>query len=108
MSYTTLSIEDIDVPLSVLLAQAMCSPNGIDDDGEPKKNSFPWTWETPGGGALPEDGTILDTMVREIAEETELVLWAASTRVYRVTFLHKENWMAKYLAIAKTSENMKS
>jgi hypothetical protein len=47
-------------------------------------------------------------MVREIAEETELVLWAASSRVYRVTFLHKENWMAKYLAIAKTSENMKS
>jgi hypothetical protein len=25
MSYTTLSIEDIDVPLSVLLAQAMAS-----------------------------------------------------------------------------------
>ncbi len=69
MSYTTLSIEDIDIPLSVLLAQSngierlsgsaiilgfrpddpstphilLCqrSPNGIDDDGEPKKNSFP-------------------------------------------------------------------
>ncbi|KAJ5974822.1 hypothetical protein N7481_008529 [Penicillium waksmanii] len=136
MPYTTLSIEDIDIPLSALLAQSngiervsgsaiilgfrpndpstphilLCqrSPNGIDDDGEPKKNSFPWTWETPGGGALPEDGTILETIVRETAEETELALWAASSRVYRVTFFQKGNWMAKYLAIAKTSEKMKS
>jgi hypothetical protein len=47
-------------------------------------------------------------MVRETAEETELVLWAASSRVYRVAFFHKGNWMAKYLVIAKTSEKMKS
>jgi 8-oxo-dGTP pyrophosphatase MutT (NUDIX family) len=67
-------------------------------------NSFPGTWESPGGGALPEDRNILETMVRETAEETGLVLWAASNRVYCVTFRHKNIWMAKYLAIAETSE----
>ncbi|KAJ5974760.1 hypothetical protein N7481_008467 [Penicillium waksmanii] len=74
----------------ILLCQR--SPNGIDDDGEPKKNAFPWTWETPGGGALPEDGTILETMVRETAEETELVLWAASSRVYRREMKSQRLW----------------
>ncbi|KAJ5976514.1 hypothetical protein N7481_010221 [Penicillium waksmanii] len=132
MSFTTLSIEEVDVSLSALLAKSnniqrvsggaiilgfrlddpysphvlLCqrSPNGRDDDGEPKMNSFPGTWESPGGGALPEDRSILETMVRETAEETGLVLWAASNRVYCVTFRHKDIWMAKYLAIAETSE----
>lgn len=35
-------------------------------------DSFPGCWEGPGGASEPEDGTLLDGVVREVLEETGL------------------------------------
>lgn len=38
------------------------------------EDSFPSMYEIPGGGAEPEDQTLLDTVIRETLEETGLVV----------------------------------
>ncbi|KAK5807590.1 hypothetical protein VI817_001848 [Penicillium citrinum] len=95
-----------DDPSTVHVLLLERSPESKDDDGALKKNSFPYTWECPGGGAKLEDKTIPKTIVRETHEETGLKLQIASDRVYCVRFDHRGYRMAKYIAIATSREEI--
>lgn len=128
MSYKIVSIEEVKISLEALQKRTNCekisagvmifghcpgdplkphvlllqrSPESKDNAGELKKNSFPRTWESPGGGSNPEDGSAWAIAVRETAEETGLKLSSIFSRVYRIYFPHKGYQMEKYLFIAK-------
>ncbi|KAJ5100972.1 hypothetical protein N7456_007024 [Penicillium angulare] len=88
--------EDPSLPYILLCQRALI---GTDDNGYPKKNSWPNTWECPGGGFELQDRTLLHTMMREVYEEVGLEGWCVATRIYRTTFLHKGVPMAKYISI---------
>lgn len=134
MSFSIVRIEDVDIPFAELAKKnpdiyrfaagaiifgyssdhpgiphiLMCqrSPSGKDDNGNPKANSFPGCYEPNAGGHENKDYSIVSTMVREVQEETQLRVYAASHRVYRLFIPRKDYNMVKYMGIMKLREDM--
>lgn len=94
-------------PLSVYVLLCQRAPFGKDDNGKQKPNSWPFSWEPPGGGHEISDETILNTAKREAKEEVNLHGARVSRQVYRDSWIHKGTWMARYTFALEVHEQLK-
>ncbi|KAG6830741.1 hypothetical protein H0H87_007217 [Tephrocybe sp. NHM501043] len=62
------------VGVAIFSLQASSSPQLLLLQRSETEDSFPSMYEIPGGGSEPEDRTLLDTVIREVKEETGLVV----------------------------------
>ncbi|KAI5846852.1 NUDIX hydrolase domain-like protein [Tricharina praecox] len=68
-------------------------------------DSYPNLWEVPGGGADPEDTTLLDAVAREALEESGLVAATIVEFLGTVEFgTSRGNWCIKYNFLVDVEE----
>lgn len=67
-------------------------------------DSFPNRWEVPGGGTEPSDATLLDTVVREVREETGLSVVAITAELGWVEFVGRRGRGRKYDFVVEVGE----
>ncbi|KAF8542593.1 NUDIX hydrolase domain-like protein, partial [Trichophaea hybrida] len=67
-------------------------------------DSFPNRWEVPGGGTEPCDATLLDTVVREVREETGLEVVAVTHDLGVVEFVGRGGRGKKFSFVVEVVE----
>ncbi|KAJ5852780.1 uncharacterized protein N7529_012165 [Penicillium soppii] len=135
MGFSIIPVEEIDIPFVFLQAKQpdierfsastlvfLCDPResltlyvllcqrallGKDESGNDKKNSWPFSWEPPGGSQDIFDETILSTAKRETEEEVNLHGSRVSRQVYRDLWIHKGVSMARYTFLLEVHEHLK-
>ncbi|KAJ5776722.1 uncharacterized protein N7511_001733 [Penicillium nucicola] len=135
MAFSIIPVEDIDILFADLQAKQpeierfsastlifFCDPHephtsyvllcqrallGKDENGNYKKNSWPFSWEPPGGSRENFDKSILSTAIRETEEEVNLHGSRISRHVYRDSWIHKGVQMARYTCPLEVHEPLK-
>ncbi|KAJ6034162.1 hypothetical protein N7499_003242 [Penicillium canescens] len=119
MGFSIIPVEDIEFPFTLIF---LCDPHepltsyvllcqrallGKDENGNDKKNSWPFSWEPPGGSQEKFDKTILSTARRETKEEVNLHGSHISRQVYMDSWVHKGVPMARYTFPLEAHEPLK-